>query len=47
MRVAIYARVSTTDQKPENQLHALREYTNARGHFALFESHRLVVRTPS
>ncbi len=31
MRVAIYARVSTTDQKPENQLHALREYAKARG----------------
>ncbi len=31
MRVAIYARVSTTDQKPENRLHALREYIKARG----------------
>ena len=31
MRVAIYARVSTTDQKPENQLHALHEYAKARG----------------
>ncbi len=31
MRIALYARVSTTDQHPEVQLHALREYTRARG----------------
>ncbi len=31
MRAAIYARVSTTDQHPEVQLHALREYARARG----------------
>lgn len=30
-RVALYARVSTTDQHPEIQLHALREYAHARG----------------
>jgi DNA invertase Pin-like site-specific DNA recombinase len=30
-RVALYARVSTTDQHPEAQLHALREYARARG----------------
>ena len=31
MRIALYARVSTTDQHPEVQLHALREYARARG----------------
>jgi DNA invertase Pin-like site-specific DNA recombinase len=31
MRVAIYARVSTLDQQPENQLAELRRYTEARG----------------
>ncbi len=31
MRVSLYARVSTTDQHPEVQLHALREYARARG----------------
>ncbi len=31
MRIALYARVSTTDQHPEIQLHALREYARARG----------------
>jgi DNA invertase Pin-like site-specific DNA recombinase len=31
MRVAIYARVSTLDQEPENQLKELRDYTSARG----------------
>jgi putative DNA-invertase from lambdoid prophage Rac len=31
LRCAIYARVSTTDQNCEQQLHALREYVNARG----------------
>lgn len=30
-RVGIYARVSTTDQHPEIQVHALREYAAARG----------------
>ncbi len=30
MRIALYARVSTTDQHPEVQLHALREYARAR-----------------
>lgn len=31
MRCAIYARVSTLDQEPENQLQELRRYTAARG----------------
>jgi len=31
MRVAIYARVSRLDQEPENQLHELRRYVQARG----------------
>src|SRR5262249_13607089 len=31
MRAAIYARVSTTDQEPENQLAELRTYAAARG----------------
>jgi DNA invertase Pin-like site-specific DNA recombinase len=31
MRVAIYARVSTVDQEPENQLQELRRYVEARG----------------
>src|SRR5438552_17788967 len=31
MRAAIYARVSTLDQEPENQLLELRRYTEARG----------------
>src|SRR5690242_6182990 len=31
MRAAIYARVSTLDQEPENQLAELRRYVNARG----------------
>ena len=31
MRVAIYARVSTLDQEPENQLTELRHYVEARG----------------
>ena len=31
MRAAVYARVSTVDQKPENQLQELRRYVQARG----------------
>lgn len=31
MRAAIYARVSTFDQEPENQLAELRRYVSARG----------------
>jgi len=31
MRAAIYARVSTLDQQPENQLDELRRYVAARG----------------
>src|SRR4029077_8301239 len=31
MRAAIYARVSTSDQEPENQLQELRRYAEARG----------------
>src|SRR5262245_3859817 len=31
MRAAIYARVSTADQQPENQLAELRRYAEARG----------------
>src|SRR5687767_5505783 len=31
MRAAIYARVSTFEQEPENQLHELRRYMAARG----------------
>src|ERR1700680_114770 len=31
MRAAIYARVSTVDQEPENQLQELRRYIDARG----------------
>src|SRR6185295_8080392 len=31
MRVALYARVSTLDQTPENQLQELRRYCEARG----------------
>jgi hypothetical protein len=31
MRAAIYARVSTFDQEPENQLQELRRYVGARG----------------
>ena len=30
-RAAIYARVSTFDQEPENQLEELRQYITARG----------------
>ena len=36
IKVAIYARVSTTDQDPDTQLYALREYAKRRG----FEVHR-------
>ena len=31
MRAALYARVSTLDQEPDNQLHDLRRYVTARG----------------
>src|SRR6266566_4650822 len=31
MRAAVYARVSTVDQEPENQLQELRRYVEARG----------------
>lgn len=31
MRCALYARVSTLDQQPENQLAELRRYAEARG----------------
>ena len=31
MRIALYARVSTFDQRPETQLESLREYAQARG----------------
>ena len=31
MRAAVYARVSTFDQEPENQLAELRRYAEARG----------------
>lgn len=31
MKAAIYARVSTFDQEPENQLQELRRYAEARG----------------
>jgi DNA invertase Pin-like site-specific DNA recombinase len=35
MRAAIYARVSTSDQEPENQLAELRRYADARGWTAI------------
>jgi DNA invertase Pin-like site-specific DNA recombinase len=35
MRAAIYARVSTFDQEPENQLQELRRYVDARGWSAI------------
>jgi hypothetical protein len=35
MRAAIYARVSTFDQEPENQLQELRSYVEARGWTAM------------
>src|SRR5688500_13377213 len=31
MRAAVYARVSTVDQEPENQLQEIRRYVQARG----------------
>ncbi len=31
IRVGLYIRVSTSDQKPDSQLHALRDYAQARG----------------
>jgi len=37
MRAAIYARVSTVDQEPENQLQELRRYAGARGWAASVE----------
>ncbi len=37
MRAAIYARVSTVDQEPENQLQELRRYAGARGWAAAVE----------
>ena len=37
MRVAAYARVSTLDQEPENQLHELRRYVRARSWPAAIE----------
>src|SRR6516225_5238933 len=37
MRAAIYARVSTFDQEPENQLQELRRYVDARGWTAVAE----------
>ena len=37
MRAAIYARVSTFDQEPENQLQELRRYVEARGWTAVAE----------
>jgi DNA invertase Pin-like site-specific DNA recombinase len=36
-RVALYARVSTRDQDPESQLHALREYVSHRGFYLVEE----------
>src|SRR3954463_8050128 len=35
MRCAVYARVSTLDQEPENQLQELRRYVEARGWLAV------------
>ena len=35
MKAAIYARVSTVDQEPENQLLELRRYVEARGWTAI------------
>ena len=35
MKAAIYARVSTVDQQPENQLQELRRYVHARGWSAM------------
>lgn len=40
LRAALYARVSTLDQEPENQLTELRQYAQARG----WESHAFVDR---
>ena len=37
MRAAIYARVSTLDQEPENQLQELRRYAEARGWSSITE----------
>ncbi len=38
LKVAIYARVSTLDQKPENQIRELREYAKRRG-FKIFREY--------
>jgi DNA invertase Pin-like site-specific DNA recombinase len=43
-RVALYARVSTSDQTPENQLIALRAYAVARG-WAVIEFTDVVYRS--
>lgn len=37
MRAAIYARVSTLDQEPENQLQELRRFVEARGWTKVWE----------
>jgi DNA invertase Pin-like site-specific DNA recombinase len=37
VKIAIYARVSTLDQEPENQLEELRRYIAARGWTAAAE----------
>jgi len=42
MRAAIYARVSTFDQEPENQLQELRRYVDARGWSAIESVDRVV-----
>src|SRR5437773_9249333 len=46
MKAAIYARVSTLDQEPENQLQELRRYVEARGWTAV-EYVDLAQRNPS
>jgi DNA invertase Pin-like site-specific DNA recombinase len=45
MRAAIYARVTTFDQEPENQLQELRRYAEARNWFATEYVDRGVSRT--
>jgi DNA invertase Pin-like site-specific DNA recombinase len=39
-KAAIYARVSTLDQQPENQLQELRRYVQARGWYTFIASRR-------